>query len=697
MLSRKNDLLKYKQIFSVNVQRLSQGAMSLAVVASILTNMIPQTALAAIISGTVFDESGNPLEGIQLRYKRNGNEAGANSITVFSDQTGHFKFPENLLVEANVEQLQASSLNYSEYERSLIEINDGVELVITMQDSTNQAEQAPASAWLQRIKNPADKADFVMNCIDCHQVPSLEVRNFAAMIDSQETPDKNASRKKSWDAIVKYMNYLSAWEFSRGARKEYEKIDTDAVYSVQNSAEVIKVLTSTFNDDLQNLSGYSYGAPLLSTVDTTVWEYLIDEPNAIREAVMLGSPPQLYVADVGNNRVIGVDVATGKQTSHEVPTDYLIGPHSLHRGADNTLWVTPLFNDTVAQFDPVTNNWQTWQLKTPTGGGVGIHDLSFGADHELMFDEQGRIWFSDIGNSSVGYFDPKSSKTEIWKTPIAESRAQDTALYGTSSVYGLAMSSNHQEIWYSQLGNGVFGGFDIVKKVFIGPFVLPSENAGPRRLTITEDDILYLALYGTGQLAEFDTKSRTMINIYDLPDTGAAPYAATWDTVRKVVWIATANGNVIYKFEPESKEFSVLPLPQPGGFLRMIDIDPTTGVLITSYANIVENVNGPRSVLIIEPGDQVYSERFVTQSESNAESLLMTNHCYACHLQEQVSIGPPWLAIKARYQNNPSSKNQMINKIINGGVGEWGEVPMVPNQRISSQEAAVVVDWILDQ
>jgi len=172
------------------------------------------------------------------------------------------------------------------------------------------------------------------------------------------------------------------------------------------------------------------------------------------------------------------------------------------------------------------------------------------------------------------------------------------------------MTKDHNEVWYSQLGNGTFGGFDIAEQAYIGPFQLPDRNAGPRRLTISDDDVMYLALYGGGQLAEFDTKTRRMIGVYDRPDTGSAPYSATWDPVRRVVWIPTANGDVIYRFDPETKAFGVLPLPRELAFLRMVDVDPRTGVLVTSSGNIVDSVQGPRMALIIEPGDGAYPETF---------------------------------------------------------------------------------------
>jgi streptogramin lyase len=77
-----------------------------------------------------------------------------------------------------------------------------------------------------------------------------------------------------------------------------------------------------------------------------------------------------------------------------------------------------------------------------------------------------------------------------------------------------------------------------------------------------------------------------------------------------VVWVPTSNGDVIYRFDPATKEIGVLPLPRTQTFLRMLDIDPETGVLITSNGNIVDIVQGPRMALIIDPGDGAYAKKF---------------------------------------------------------------------------------------
>jgi len=88
-----------------------------------------------------------------------------------------------------------------------------------------------------------------------------------------------------------------------------------------------------------------------------------------------------------------------------------------------------------------------------------------------------------------------------------------------------------------------------------------------------------------------------------LPDRASAPYSTTWDQRRGVVWITTSNADAIYRFEPKTRSFGVLPLPRERAFLRGLIVDRQTGALITSYANIVEHVRGPRMALVIDLGD----------------------------------------------------------------------------------------------
>ena len=66
------------------------------------------------------------------------------------------------------------------------------------------------------------------------------------------------------------------------------------------------------------------------------------------------------------------------------------------------------FNGIVSRLDPKTEQWKTWTLNLDKGMVAGVHDLSFGSDHNLMTDSSGLVWYSEIAHNAVGWFDPKT-------------------------------------------------------------------------------------------------------------------------------------------------------------------------------------------------------------------------------------------------------------------------------------------------
>lgn len=77
--------------------------------------------------------------------------------------------------------------------------------------------------------------------------------------------------------------------------------------------------------------------------------------------------------------------------------------------------------------------------------------------------------------------------------------------------------------------------------------------------------------------------------------------------------------------------------------------------------------------------------------------LAARQHCDECHALKEARIGPPFVAVAARYANDrDAAVNRLALKIINGGAGNWGTVPMVANERISITEARDIARWILD-
>jgi len=77
-------------------------------------------------------------------------------------------------------------------------------------------------------------------------------------------------------------------------------------------------------------------------------------------------------------------------------------------------------------------------------------------------------------------------------------------------------------------------------------------------------------------------------------------------------------------------------------------------------------------------------------------ALLEDKLCVACHDETKPLIGPPYRAIAARHSAQAELMEEVLAaKILLGGAGNWGVVPMVPNDHVTETEARAMARWIL--
>ena len=86
----------------------------------------------------------------------------------------------------------------------------------------------------------------------------------------------------------------------------------------------------------------------------------------------------------------------------------------------------------------------------------------------------------------------------------------------------------------------------------------------------------------------------------------------------------------------------------------------------------------------------------LTSSAAFADAeLARSKNCVACHSAERKMIGPPYKAMAERYAKDESAIKLLSEKIVKGGVGNWGQLPMPPQPSVSPEEAEALVKWIL--
>lgn len=70
--------------------------------------------------------------------------------------------------------------------------------------------------------------------------------------------------------------------------------------------------------------------------------------------------------------------------------------------------------------------------------------------------------------------------------------------------------------------------------------------------------------------------------------------------------------------------------------------------------------------------------------------------CLNCHAVDKKLVGPSYKEVAAKYKGDAGAEAKLTKKVIDGGSGVWGKMPMPANKgKISDEELKATVSWIL--
>ena len=251
---------------------------------------------------------------------------------------------------------------------------------------------------------------------------------------------------------------------------------------------------------------------------------------------------------------------------------------------DGGIFITVMFGDRIARFDPVSHQFREWDLPR------GAHP------HGLVVDKKGLVYYTGNGNGTVGRLDPASGKVVEYKAPSGGSphtivQAADGTLWFTvqegrigrldpasgtileyktrGGPYGLALSRDGA-VWFCQLSGDRLGRVDPATGA-VSEIDMP-RGSGPRRVAATPDgSILWFAFYGSNELVKFDPIAQRVLKKYELPSgSGGGAYAVTVDGAG-FPWVDEISGNTVVRLDPATEKMQVIRLPTANtGIRKMI-------------------------------------------------------------------------------------------------------------------------------
>ena len=115
-------------------------------------------------------------------------------------------------------------------------------------------------------------------------------------------------------------------------------------------------------------------------------------------------------------------------------------------------------------------------------------------------------------------------------------------------------------------------------------------------------------------------------------------------------------------------------------------------IVIVAFALTVISC-GDKKQVQTEATSEIESQPIEESKFSKGADLIAANDCLACHQIDERVVGPSYKQIAAKYSTMDEAT--LASSIINGGVGNWGEVPMTAHPTLSKDDATEMVRYIL--
>ncbi|HEX7016300.1 MAG TPA: c-type cytochrome [Cyclobacteriaceae bacterium] len=80
---------------------------------------------------------------------------------------------------------------------------------------------------------------------------------------------------------------------------------------------------------------------------------------------------------------------------------------------------------------------------------------------------------------------------------------------------------------------------------------------------------------------------------------------------------------------------------------------------------------------------------------AEGKALVDANDCKTCHHPTNKIIGPAHTEVAKKYEFTEANVKLLAKKIIDGGSGVWGEIPMSPHPNVSQEDAEKMARYVL--
>lgn len=286
-----------------------------------------------------------------------------------------------------------------------------------------------------------------------------------------------------------------------------------------------------------------------------------------------------FVADYFGNKLYGIDLKSRKLETHDIPVSVKQGKpggaHAIDTTRDGKLWITFTKAEQVMEFDTAANKFRIYDGFTKDGN---VQYFVLDADRYVYEDKERNFWVSHFSKEILTRVNRDSGATKVFNTTR-------TANMLEASVHLYAAVADSQgRLWYTETHGNHMGFLDPKSgKTWEKPMDIAW--AGPKRLAIDKNDVLWIPELATGKITLYDTRSEKVTGQIELPIKGDYIYAIRRNPYNGDMWANGSGSDSLYRINPDTKKVRVYRLPRAGSFTRTT-VFTDDGSVFTCYASL---------------------------------------------------------------------------------------------------------------
>ena len=518
---------------------------------------------AQTLSGSVSSADEGAMEGVLVSAQKAGSPI---TVTVVSDERGHFGFPEGRLTPGHY-ALRIRAIGYDLDGPQTVDLgNTSADVAIRLRRTADLAAQLTNTEWFMSMPGTAEQKRPLIECMSCHTFERIVRSTYSA---------------ETFFPVLKRMaeyanNTTQARIQSRVAERE---VNDDLVRKLATYLATVNLSSGpTWPYELQTLP-----RPKGRGTHVVITEYALPRKTIAPHDVRTDAQGNVWYSNFVENYLGELDPKTGGNRDYPIPVlkpNSPTGTLDLEADADGNLWLAMMFQTGLAKFDMATKTFQIFPVQAalnndatqqsmvmPRSSGVdgkvwtndvakqsimrldlatGRYELidpfkflsgHFHAPYGMAADAQNNLYFMDFGDENVGRIDAKTGEATIYPTPTPKSRPRRTML------------DDQGRLWFTEFAANKLAMFDIKAESF-KEWNVPTAHTYPYDVFIDKNGELWSGGMASDRVLRFDPRTGNPVE-YLLPrSTNIRRVFVDNSTTPVTFWAGNNHGAEILRLEP---------------------------------------------------------------------------------------------------------------------------------------------------